>query len=133
MPSPSVVEMLCQITAVSMWYDYVKKGTLFEMICYYYAAYHKREPFLILGRWDRIYFVKKYIKRKLPKRIMKPRLFFHLVEKHDMFNPFVDEVDTEMYFQILLKWKKEEMKDFLKEHPFNQRRHKKIWKVKLLR
>ena len=130
---PSVVEMLCQITVVTVWYAQVKRGTLFEMICYYYAAYHNREPFLIAKKWDRIYFVKNAIKRKFSRRIMKPRLFFHLVEKYGFFNPFHDEIDTEMYFQILLQWKDNEMKDFLKQHPFIQRRHKKIWKVKLLR
>ena len=130
---PSVVEMLCQITAVKVWYAQIKKGTLFELICYYYAAYHNHEPFFIAKKWDRIYFVKKSIKRKFPRRIMKPRLFFHLVEKYGFFNPFHDEIDTEMYFQIIVQWKEKEMKDFLKERPFIQRRHKKIWKVKLLR
>ena len=130
---PSVVEMLCQITAVQIWYDQIKKGTLFEMICYYYAAYHNREPFLILGKWDRIFFVKTYIKRKFPRRVMKPKLFFHLVEKYGFFNPFHDEIDTEKYFELIVQWKEKEMKDFLKERPFIQRRHKKIWKVKLLR
>ena len=130
---PSVVEMLCQITAVKVWYAQIKKGTLFELICYYYAAYHNHEPFFIAKKWDRIYFVKNYIKRKFPRKLMKPRLFFHLVEKHRFFNPFYDEIDTEKYFQIMLQWKEKEMEDFLKEHPFTQRRHKKIWKVKLLR
>ena len=130
---PSVVEMLRQITAVKVWYAQIKKGTLFELICYYYAAYHNHEPFFIAKKWDRIYFVKNYIKRKFPRRIMKPRLFFHLVEKYGFFNPFHDEIDTEMYFQIIVQWKDKEMKDFLKERPFIQRRHKKIWKVKLLR
>ena len=130
---PSVIEMLCQITAVKVWYAQIKKGTLFELICYYYAAYHNHEPFFIAKKWDRIYFVKNSIKRKFPRRIMKPRLFFHLVEKYGFFNPFHDEIDTEMYFQIIVQWKDKEMKDFLKERPFIQRRHKKIWKVKLLR
>ena len=130
---PSVVEMLCQISAVGTWYAQIKKGTLFEIICYYYAAYHKREPFLILAKWDRIYFAKTYITRKFPRRIMKPRMFFHLVEKYGFFNPFHEEIDTEKYFEIIVKWKENEMKQFLKERPFIQRRHKKIWKVKLLR
>ena len=130
---PSVVEMLCQITVVGTWYAQIKKGTLFEIICYYYAAYHKREPFLILAKWDRIYFAKTYIKRKFPRRIMKPRMFFHLVEKYGFFNPFHEEIDTEKYFELIVKWKENEMKQFLKERPFIQRRHKKIWKVKLLR
>ena len=128
----SALENLCQITAVKVWYAFVKKGTLFELICYYYAAVHNREPFFIAKKWDRIYFVKKCIKRKLPRRIMKPRVFFHLVEKYGFFNPFYNEIDTENYYQIILNWKIKEMKNFLKEHPL-PRRHKKIWKVKLLR
>ena len=130
---PSVVEMLCQITAVGTWYAQIKKGTLFEIICYYYAAYHKREPFLILAKWDGIYFAKTYIKRKFPRRVMKPKLFFHLVEKYGFFNPFHDEIDTEKYFELIVQWKEKNMKEFLKERPFIQRRHRKIWKVKLLR
>ena len=130
---PSAVEMLCQITAVKVWHAQIKKGTLFELICYYYAAYHNHEPFFIVKKWDRIYYVKKQIKRKNLRKLIKPRLFFHLVEKYGFFNPFHDEIDTENYFQIILHWKKKEMKKFFKEHPFIQRRHKKIWKVKLLR
>ena len=129
---PSVVEMLCQIKVLGTWLSQVNNGTLIQVICFYYAAYHKLEPFLIPRKWDRIYKAKTIIKRKFPKKIMKPRLFFHLVEKYKMFNPFQEEIDNEKYFEIICRWRDNEMKEFLKENPFIQRRHKKVWKLKHL-
>ena len=130
---PSVVEMLCQIKVLGTWLSKVNNGTLFQIISFYYAAYHNLEPFLIPRKWDRIYKAKTIIKRKLPRKIMKPRLFFHLLEKYKMFNPFAEGVDTEKYFEIIVRWRHNQMDEFLKKNPYIQRRHKKVWKVKLLR
>ena len=128
----SVTETLCQIRVIGQWVSVVKKATLFDQIRYYFYAVKKMEPFFITKRYDRIYWVKKQIKKKLPSRILAPKLFFYLVEKYGFFNPLYEKIDEEQYFEIILKWRQKEMKKFFKEHPLPIR-HKKIYKYKLLR
>ena len=128
----NVTEALCQITVVREWVAEVKKATLFDQIRYYFFAVKNMEPFFIAKKYDRIYWVKKQINKKLPRRILAPKLFFYLVEKYGFFNPLYEKIDEEQYFEIILKWRQKEMKKFFKEHPLPIR-HKKIYKYKLLR
>ena len=122
---------LMSIQSVNEWKAAVNRATLYKKICYYYFAEKRLEPFLnyIPQRYDRIYFVKKQIKKLLPKKIMDPKLFFYLVEKYGFFNPTaIDESgsakDDEQFFEAILRWNQVERKIFLKEHPI--RKHKKI-------
>ena len=121
----SFTERLCQITVVRDWVAEVKKSTLFDQIRYYFYAVKRMEPFFILRRHERIYWIKKQIKKKLPRRILAPKLFFYLVEKYGFFNPLYEKIDKEQYFEVILRWRQKEMKKFFKEHPLPIR-HKKI-------
>ena len=126
----SFLPQLLSLCTVGHWKAAVSKATLYHKICFYYYAQANKEPFYISQRYERIYFVKKEIKRLLPKRIIKANLFFYLVEKHGFFNPFeVDEKnrmkDDEQYLEAIMRWNKSEREQFLKENPI--RRHKKIY------
>ena len=122
---PTVTERMCQIRVVGDWVEVVKKSTLFDQIRYYYFAAKKIEPFFIAKRHDRIYFIKKQIKKKLPRHILAPKIFFYLVETYGFFNPLHEKIDEEQYFEIIIRWRKTKMKKFFEERP-RPTRHKKI-------
>ena len=130
----SFTEQLCQFRVLSDWVEVVKKSTLFDQIRYYYYAVTRKEPFFISKRPERICYLKKQIKKKLPKHILKPKLFFYLVETYYFFNPLHERIDEEQYFEIIIRWRKTKMKKFFQERPL-PRRHKKviIYKRKPLR
>ena len=72
----SFLPQLLSLCTVGHWKAAVSKATLYHKICFYYYAQANKEPFYISQRYERIYFVKKEIKRLLPKRIIKANLFF---------------------------------------------------------
>ena len=127
----SFYSFIRKINSVKCWKAAVTASNLYRKIQFYYVAVKDMEPVYILKRYDRIYFVKKQIKKLLPKRIIKATLFFHLVENYGFFKPIniergiQTEVQKENYFETLLQWNKFEKKKFLKEHPL-PRRHNKI-------
>ena len=127
-------EQLCQCRVFWRWMVIVKKATLFDQIRAYFFAVQKKEPFFIAKRNNRIFFVKRQIKKKLPRHILPSKLFFYLVEKYGFFNPFYEQIDEEKYFEVIKKWRLTEMKNFFKEHPLPVRHEKiVIYKRKPLR
>ena len=61
-------------------------------------------------------FLKKLIKKKLPKRIIPSKAWFFGVERERIFNPMEFD-DVEKYFETLMIWKEREMKTFVERHP----------------
>ena len=127
-------DIQCHTTALRRWTKSVAKSTLYDLMRYFYAAVRNLEQIYIPVKYDRIFLLKKLIKKKQPKHILSSRLYFYCVEKYGMFYPFYKEIDTERYFELMKTWRKDgNMKKILNENPGYRRRHKKIYKYKLLR
>ena len=120
--------------AVIAWKKQVFKSPLVRVLRFFYAATMSIEPVDIGWKSERIYFLKKLIKKRLPRRIVPFKIWIFAVEEHGMLNPF-SFTDDEEYIETLIRWTKNDMKDFILENPRckNQKRHKKIYKYKLLR
>ena len=112
--------------AVISWKKQVFKSPLARVLRFFYAAATSMEPVDIGWKSERIFFLKKLIKKRLPKRVIPYKIWFFCVENHGMFNPF-PVTDDEEYIELLMRWTKNHMKDFILENPRckNQKRHKK--------
>ena len=97
------------------------------MMKQFWKVYHRIEQ-TGCHRGKQLDFLKKLIKKKLPKRIVPSKVWFYGVEKCSIFNPLVFD-DEEKYFETLILWREREMKKFIEQNPrilIKQHRHKKV-------
>ena len=118
---------------VNAWKKQVYKSPFVRVMRFFYADSMAIEPVNIGFRTERIYFLKKLIKKRLPRWVIPFKIWVFAVEEHGMLNPF-SFTDDEEYIETLIIWTKNDMKDFILENPrLKQKRHEKIYKYKLLR
>ena len=114
---------------LKVWKKQVRTSTLGRIMRQFWKIYHRTEQLLVLGhREERLFFFKRIIKKKLPKRIIPSKVWFYGVEKDGIFNPF-NFVDNEKYLETLLIWREREMKKYIEENPrlsIKGYRHKKV-------
>ena len=115
------------------WKKQVLKSPLFRVMRIFWLVFFGEEQRRIGYRYERLYFLKKIIKNRLPKWIVPYKVWLFAVERHGMFNPF-SFTDDEWYIESLRTWREREMKKFIDENPaLRPKRHEKICKYKLLR
>ena len=116
---------MCQLLRI--WKKQVRTSTLPRIMREYWKVYHKMEQIGHQGG-EQLVFLKKLIKKKLPKRIVPSKVWFYAVEKIHMFNP-LQFVDSEKYLETLMLWREREMKKFIEQNSrilIKQHRHKKV-------
>ena len=115
------------------WKKQVLKSPLVRVMRIYYSVFYRTEQRRIGYRYERLYFLKKIIKKRLPRWILPYKVWFFAVDEYGMMNPF-QFTDDEHYIESLKLWKEREMKKFIDENPrLRPKRHEKICKYKLLR
>ena len=115
------------------WKKQVFKSPLVRVMRIYWSVFFREEQRRIGYRYERLYFLKKLLKKRLPKSIVPLKVWLYAVEKHGMLNPF-SFTDDEWYIESLRLWREREMKAFIDENPgLRPKRHEKICKYKLLR
>ena len=112
------------------WKKQVRKSPLVRVMRIYWSVFFREEQRRIGYRYERLYFIKKIIKKRLPKWIVPYKVWFFAVETYGMLNPF-QFTDDENFLESLRLWKKREMKAFIDENPkLRPHRHEKIWKYR---
>ena len=119
---------MCSLLKV--WKKQVRTSTLGRMMRQYWKVFYNEERRHFGHRAERLCFLKRLIKRKLPKRIIPSKVWFYGygIEKHEIFNPF-NFIDDEKYLEILIVWKERKMKKYIDENPrllIKGYRHEKI-------
>ena len=112
------------------WKKQVFKSPLVRVMRIYWSVFYREEQRRIGYRYERLYFIKKIIKKRLPKWIVPYKVWFFAVETYGMLNPF-RFTDDEHYVESLRLWKESEMKAFIDENPrLRPHRHEKICKYR---
>ena len=116
---------MCRL--LRLWKKQIRTSTLLRMMKQFWKIYHRMEQ---IGhhRGEQLVFLKKLIKKKLPKRIVPSKVWFFAVEEIHMFNPLLF-IDGEKYLETLILWREREMKKFIEQYPrilIKQHRHKKV-------
>ena len=120
-------EVCCFLHA---WKKQVLKSPLVRVTRIYWSVFYREEQRRIGYRYERLYFIKKIIKKRLPKWIIPYKVWFFAVETYAMLNPFLF-TDDEYYVESLRLWKEREMKAFIDENPrLRPHRHEKICKYR---
>ena len=88
----STTEQLCQCRVFWRWMVIVKKATLFDQIRAYFFAVQKKEPFFIAKRNDRIFFVKRQIKKNYLVIYCRQNFFFTLLKNMDFLILFTNKL-----------------------------------------
>ena len=112
------------------WKKQVYKSPLVRVMRIYWPVFYRNEQRRIGYRYERLYFTKKIIKKRLPKWIIPYKVWFFAVETYGMLNPFLFS-DDEHYVESLRLWKERDMKAFIDENPrLRPHRHEKICKYR---
>ena len=110
----------------------VKKDTLFYNLYDYWTSYHDPNKKIFWWYDQKLWRLEMCIRRKWNRKILP--LVNIIIKKYkendEFFNPtqFLNELDSEKYFELLAAWKKEVEASYLKDFPyfrFGPHRHKK--------
>ena len=109
------------------WKKQVRSSSLGRLLRLYWKVFFNEERRHFGHRCERLFLLKRLIKKRLPKRILPSKVWFYGVEKEGIFDPF--HFEDEKYFETMIIWKEREMKKFIEDHPSllaKGYRHKKI-------
>ena len=112
---------------LKIWKKQVRSSTLDRAMREYWKAFFRIES-IGCHRGEQLVFLKKLIKKKLPRRIVPSKVWFYDVEKVNMFNPLLFR-DSEKYLETLMLWREREMKKFIQDNPrllIKGYKHKKV-------
>ena len=111
---------------IENWKNETNKLTLFENLRLYYKIF-KEERQIDDYRWEKLDFLKKIIKKKLPTFIILSDIWFYGVEKYGMFNTSYFQEEDEFYFESLIRWRENNADDFIRRNSrfFERRRRRK--------
>ena len=111
---------------IENWKNETNKLTLFENLRLYYKIFNEQRQ-IDDYRWEKLDFLKKNIKKKLPTFIISSDIWFYGVEKYGMFNASYFQEEDEFYFESLIRWRENNADDFLRRNSrfFERRRRKK--------
>ena len=90
------------------WKKQALKSPLVRVMRIHWSVFFREEQRRIGYRYERLYFLKKIIKKRLPKWIVPYKVWFFAVERQGMFNPFLF-TDDEWYIESLRTWREREM------------------------
>ena len=82
------------------WKKQVKKSPLVRVMRIYWSVFFREEQRRIGYRYERLYFRKEIIKKRLPKWILPYKVWFFAVDTYGMLNPF-QFTDDEHYLESL--------------------------------
>ena len=112
---------------LKIWKKQVLTSTLPRAMREYWKVFHRLES-IGCHRGEQLVFLKKLIKKKLPRQILPSKVWFYAVEKITMFNPLLFH-DSKKYLETLMLWRVREMKKFIQDNPrllIKGYRHKKV-------
>ena len=110
---------------IENWKNETNKLTLFENLRLYYIIFYE-ERRIHDYRWEKLDFLKKIIKKKLPTFIISSDIWFYGVEKYGMFNTSYFQEEDEFYFESLIRWRENNVDDFIRRNSrfFERRRRR---------
>ena len=100
---------------IENWKNETNKLTLFENLRLYYKIFNEQRQ-IDDYRWEKLDFLKKNIKKKLPTFIISSDIWFYGVEKYGMFNTSYFQEEDEFYFESLIRWRENNADDFLRRN-----------------
>ena len=100
---------------IENWKNETNKLTLFENLRLYYKIFNEHCQ-IDDYRWEKLDFLKKNIKKKLPTFIISSDIWFYGVEKYGMFNTSYFQEEDEFYFESLIRWRENNADDFLRRN-----------------
>ena len=110
----------------------VKKDTLFYNLYDYWTSYHNPNRKFFWWYDQKLWRLEMCIRRKWNRKTLPlvNIIIKKYKEKDEFFDPtqFLNEFDSEKYFELLAAWKKEVEASYLKDFPylhFGPQRHKK--------
>ena len=110
---------------IENWKNETNKLTLFENLRLYYKIFYE-ERRIDDYRWEKLDFLKKIIKKKLPTFIISSDIWFYGVEKYGMFNTSYFQEEDEFYFESLIRWRENNVDHFIRRNSrfFERRRRR---------
>ena len=119
-----------KMSLLQAWKKQVIQSPVVRVMRIYWKVFFNEEHYTIGYRWERLVFLKKNLKKKLPRKHFPLKIWVWCVQKKEMFNPFAF-VDDEKYLETLRLWKERKMKKFLSRHYIPKGyRHEKIYTYK---
>ena len=93
------------MSLLQAWKKQVVQSPVVRVMRIYWKVFYNDEHITIGYRWERIVFLEKVLKKKLPKKQFPLKIWIWCVQKKGMFDPF-SFVDNEKYLETLRLWKK---------------------------
>ena len=118
------------MSLLQAWKKRVVQSPVVRVMRIYWKVFYNEEHITMGYRWERIVFLEKILKKKLPKKQFPLKIWIWCVQKKGMFDPF-SFIDDEKYLETLRLWKERKMKDFLENNYIPKGyRHKKVCSYK---